>query len=249
MPTDTLPLLPKLRRRLPTLFLLLSLLRRQRTLSLSLSPSLLPHLTLLPHIMVIQLLLILVTELPGLLLQDTLRSIELCSARLLRRALLGLTLEPRPLGTALDLILVYHDVLTALELHLGLRELLIFLLFLENLDNLVGHVVDFLGPGISFGSIDDTTGDLGALGSAGFDGLLNDFAVRLSGEGARATSTTSTSCTSNSVKVDLVGLRCFVVDDCVDALDIQTTGSKISGEEEGDFAITEGLHTGDTLKI
>lgn len=39
----------------------------------------------------------------------------------------------------------------------------------------------------------------------------------------------------------------FVVDDCVDALDIETTGREIGTKEEGDFAITEGFYGSDTL--
>jgi hypothetical protein len=46
-----------------------------------------------------------------------------------------------------------------------------------------------------------------------------------------------------------VRLGRFVVDDCVDSFDVETTGGEIGGEEEGDFAVTEGFDGSDTLEL
>lgn len=42
--------------------------------------------------------------------------------------------------------------------------------------------------------------------------------------------------------IDLEGLRGFIVDNCVDTFDVETTGGQICGEEMGDFAISEGFN-------
>lgn len=47
--------------------------------------------------------------------------------------------------------------------------------------------------------------------------------------------------------VDFEGLGGFVVDDRVDALDVETTRCEICGKEMGDLAVPERLYVGDTL--
>lgn len=49
------------------------------------------------------------------------------------------------------------------------------------------------------------------------------------------------------MEIDFVRLRCFVVDDCFNALDIKTTGGNVGSEEERDSAVTEIFDGFDTL--
>jgi hypothetical protein len=51
------------------------------------------------------------------------------------------------------------------------------------------------------------------------------------------------------MQVNLVALGGFVVNNGFHALDIQTTGGNIGGEEEGDLAVTEVFNGFDTLEI
>jgi hypothetical protein len=85
------------------------------------------------------------------------------------------------------------------------------------------------------------------LDARAFYGLLDDFAVGFGGEGTGATAAAGTGCSADSVEIDLMGLGCFVVDDCVDAFDVETSRCEIGCEEEGDFAVSECLNTCDTL--
>lgn len=57
----------------------------------------------------------------------------------------------------------------------------------------------------------------------GFDGGFDDFAVGFGGEGDGAAGAAGSCCASYPMQVDLVRLRCFVVDDDVDAFDVEPT--------------------------
>lgn len=77
---------------------------------------------------------------------------------------------------------------------------------------------------------------LGALGSRGFDGRFDDFAVRLGRDGAGVAGATRARGTPDAVQVDFVGLRGFVVEDCGDVFDVETARGEVGGEEVGRFA-------------
>jgi len=83
----------------------------------------------------------------------------------------------------------------------------------------------------------------------GLDGCLDDLAVGLGGERDGRTAAPSTGCATDTVNVDLVGLWGLVVDDCVDAFDVETTRGDVCGEQEVNLAVAEGLNAGDTLGI
>lgn len=44
-----------------------------------------------------------------------------------------------------------------------------------------------------------------------------------------------------------MGLRCFVINDCIYVFDIEATGCEIGGQEEIDAAISEAFNGRDTL--
>jgi hypothetical protein len=48
-----------------------------------------------------------------------------------------------------------------------------------------------------------------------------------------------TGCAADSVDVNLEVLGRLVIDDGVDALDVQTTGGQVSGQEERHLAVSE----------
>lgn len=74
-----------------------------------------------------------------------------------------------------------------------------------------------------------------------FDRGFDNLAVRLSSEGDSAALAACTRSAANAVEVGFVGLGRFVVDDDLDIFDIETTGSKVGGEEEVSFAVAERL--------
>jgi hypothetical protein len=51
------------------------------------------------------------------------------------------------------------------------------------------------------------------------------------------------------VNVDFVALWGFVVDDCLDTFDIETTRGEISGKKEVSLAVSEAFNGFDTLRI
>lgn len=200
--------------------------------------------------MIIQLLPVLATQLPlDRLLQHTLDAIQLGPSRLLRRPLIRLALEPRPLRPRPDLRRVHHHVLALAQLHLRLRKLLVLLLLLQDLHDLLRHPVHTRRVRVRLARLDHPRRDLGACCTRRLDRGLDDLAVWFGGEGAGATRAAGTSCAADSVKVDLEGLWCFVVDDDFDALDIQTTGREIGTQQERDLAVAESFDRGDTLGI
>lgn len=95
--------------------------------------------------------------------------------------------------------------------------------------------------------VDDATADLGALRLAGLDGSLDDLAIGLSSQRNGGTAAAGTSCTTDTMDVDLGGLGSLVVDDGVDTLDIKTTRGEIGGKEEVDLSISKVLDTLNTL--
>lgn len=125
------------------------------------------------------------------------------------------------------------QVLSALEVAFCDAEDTLLFLFFENLFDLFLKVLDLLDPLVCLLGRYLSADDLGALFAARLDCLLDDLAVRLSSERTRATTSSSTSGTTDTMQIDLVTLRCFVVDDCRDVLDIETTRSDVGGEEVG----------------
>jgi hypothetical protein len=85
------------------------------------------------------------------------------------------------------------------------------------------------------------------LSFAGSHGELDDLAVRLGSDGACTTRATGTGGTTDTVQVDLVALRSFVVNDSFNTFDIQTTGGNVGGEEESNLAVSEVFNGFDTL--
>ena len=142
-----------------------------------------------------------------------------------------------------------HQVLALGHLHFRLRELLFGLLLLEHLLDLTLQLLCFRGVAVSDARVDHAAGDLGPLRLACFHGCLDDLAVWFGGYCACAAGAAGTSRSSYSVQVDFVALGCFVVDDCFDALDVQTTRGEVGGEEEGDIAVTEVFDAFNTLRI
>lgn len=205
-----------------------------------------PDFAFVAFIGIVKTLLVLVAELDIVLLD--IRTVQFHSTKLASNLLVLLRLEPCTLGSRHDLVPVLHQVLTLGELHLSLGELLLGLLFLQDLRHLIGHVLGLLGPAVGDSLLDDTAGNLGTLGFTSLDGELDDLAVWLGGDGACTTRTTGTGCTTNTMQVDLVALGGFVVNDGFDTLDIQTTGRNVGGEKEGNLAITEVFNGFDTLE-
>lgn len=121
------------------------------------------------------------------------------------------------------------------------------LLFLQDLGDFVGQILGLLRPAICNSLLDHTTGDLGTLRFACSDGKLDDLAIGLGGNRACTTRATGTSCTTNTMQIDLMALGSFVVDDCLNALDIQTTRRNVGSEKEGNLAISEVFNGFDTL--
>ena len=205
-----------------------------------------PNVALVTLIRIVQALLVLVAELDIVLLD--IRSVQLHSTQLASNLLVLLSLEPGALRPRHDLVAVLHQVLTLGELHLSLGELLLGLLLLQDLGHFIGQILGLLGPAIGNSLLNDTAGNLGTLGFASLDGELDNLAVRLGGNGTGTTRTTGTGCTTDTVQVDLMALRSFVVNDGFDTLDIQTTGRDIGGQEEGDLAVSEVFNGFDTLR-
>lgn len=109
--TPPLPLLTKLplRWRFPTLnfWLPLPLLCCfQRTLSISLRAALLPYLAFYPRIPIIELFLVLITELASFLFDDSFCAVEFCFALYLGGFLVLFAFEPGSFGTAFDFVFV-----------------------------------------------------------------------------------------------------------------------------------------------
>jgi hypothetical protein len=126
---------------------------------------------------------------------------------------------------------VHDQVLSTLEVTFCYAEDALLLLFFQNIFNLVLEVLDLLDPLVCLFGGYLSTDDLGTLFAARLDSLLDNLAVGLSGERTCATTSSSTGGTTDTMQVDLVALRGFVVDDCCDVLDIETTGGDVSGEE------------------
>lgn len=171
------------------------------------------------------------TELLLLLDRATYSVVERLGTLLPLCRLLLLRLEPCAFGSRLDLILVSDEILTALEVTLSDAEDALLLLLLEYLLNLILEVLDLREPLVRLLGWHLSADNLCALFAAGLDCLLHDLAVRLGSKCTGTTTASSTSCTTDTVKVDLVALRGFVVDDCCDVLDIETTGSDVGGEQ------------------
>lgn len=216
----------------------------ESSITLTLLP---PDLAFMALIRIVKALLVLVAELDIVLLD--IRAVQFHSTQLASNLLVLLGLEPCSLGSRHNLVTVLHQVLTLGELHLSLGELLFGLLFLQDLGDLVSHVLGLLGPAVGNSLLDDTTGNLGTLGFTGPDGELDDLAVWLGGDSACTTRTTGTGCTTNTMQIDLVALGGFVVNDGFDTLDIQTTGRNVGGKKEGDLAVSEVFNGCDTLRV
>jgi hypothetical protein len=77
------------------------------------------------------------------------------------------------------------------------------------------------------------------LVSGGFDSLLDHLAIWLGSKGASPTCPSSTSSTTYTMEVDLVALRCLVIDNGRNVLDIKTTGSDIGSEQVGRLSGSE----------
>lgn len=63
--------------------------------------------------------------------------------------------------------------------------------------------------------------------------MFDNLAIRLCGQRACSTNSSSTSGTTNTMKVDFVTLRGLVVDDSRNVFDIKTTRRDVSGKEVG----------------
>lgn len=126
--------------------------------------------------------------------------------------------------------------------------MLLLLFLLQNLFDLVLECVDLAADGVNLGSVKDAGNDLDGLVLGSFDRSFDDLAVGLSGERNGTALAACARSAPNTVKVGLVGLGRFVVDDDFNAFDVETTGSEIGGEEEVGFAITERFDGCYTLK-
>ena len=107
-----------------------------------------------------------------------------------------------------------YQVLTSFEVTLCDTHGTLLLLFSENLFNLTLEVLDLLHPPVSLFDRDLPTDYLGALVARSLDSLLDNLAIGFCGKRAGPTTSSSTSGTTDTMQVDFVALRCFVVDDC-----------------------------------
>jgi hypothetical protein len=123
---------------------------------------------------------------------------------------------------------VLNQILTSLEVTFCDAHGTLLLLFGEDLFNLAFEVLDLLHPPVGFFNWDLSTDHLGALVAGSLHSLLDDFAVRFCGERTGSTTSSSTGGTTDTMEVDLVTLWCFVVDDCRDVLDVETTRGNVS---------------------
>lgn len=80
------------------------------------------------------------------------------------------------------------------------------------------------------------------MSPGGLYGRLDDFAVRLGGEGACAAGAAGSGGAADAVEVDGVGLGGFVVEDDVDVGDVEAAGGEVCGEEVGVEPGAEGLY-------
>lgn len=204
-----------------------------------------PDITIVSHLRIVKTLLVLIAKLD--IASLGIGTVQFDGTQLARNLLVLLGLEPCPLRPRHDLVSVLHEVLALGELHLRLRELLLGLLLLQDLGNLVGHILGLLRPAVGNGLLDHTTDYLGALGLACADGKLDDLAVGLGSNRARTTGAAGTGCTSNTMQVDLMALGSLVVNDGLNTLDIETTRCNVGGEKEGNLAISEVFDGFDTL--
>jgi len=132
-------------------------------------------------------------------------------------------------------------------LHFHSLNYLFRLLFFKDLFDLVFKSSELLVHSVDCVVVKDARDDFGRLCLSGAYGGSDNFAIVFGREGYGATRTPGTRGTSDSVKIDLVGLWSFEVYYAIDVFDIKTTGSKISCEQVVDGAITEGFDGFDTL--
>lgn len=165
--------------------LALALLRLRRiTITATLLPS---DITLMAQLRIVETLLVLVTQPDLILFHSGIWTIELLSTEFARRTLVTLSLEPGAFGARHDLVSVLDEVLALGDLHLCLGELLLGLLFLQDLFHLVCKVLRLLSPVVRNSHIHHAAGDLGALGFARFHCCLDYFPIRICGNRACAT--------------------------------------------------------------
>lgn len=195
--------------------LALALSRRRLSLRFALFP---PNVAIVAHLCIVQSLLILVTELD--LLRLSIGTVQGLGTSLFGRPFLLLGLEPGTLGSGHDFRSVLHQVITLVHLHLGLRQLLLELLFLENLLDLALKILRLLGPRVGDCDLNHSADNLGTLGLTGLHGRLDNLTVGFSGDCAGATGATGTSGTTDTMQIDFVALWGFVVDNGLHTLDI-----------------------------
>jgi hypothetical protein len=142
---------------------------------------------------------------------------------------------------------VLDHVLALLELHVRLAHSLLLALLFEDLSDLILELFEALSHGSDSLSGDDAVADL--VGRSLLHDGLEHLAVRLANERDGPTLPPGTGRTTHAVRVLRELGRHVVVDDRLDALDVETTRGEVRSKQVVDFTGLKVVERDQTLLL